>query len=77
MFAPGYPLVTTTTCPGSAPSDEIESTLNGNPPPLSYSNGVYTYAFRTQQSWASRTTCRVLTVRWADGQQRSAIFNLR
>ena len=77
VFASGYPRVTTMTCPGSGPSDEIESTLSGQPPTLSYSNGTYTYAFRTSTSWASRTTCRVLTVRWADGQQRTAVFKLR
>lgn len=77
VFATGYPKVATTTCPGGAATDEIESTLGGHPPALSYSQGTYTYAFRTQSSWASRTTCRVLTVRWADGQQRSAIFRLR
>jgi hypothetical protein len=77
VFAQGYPRVTTVACPGGAPSDEIETTLGGKPPTLSYANGTYTYALRTQSSWASRTTCRVLTVRWADGQQRSAVFKLR
>lgn len=77
VFATGYPQVTTMTCPGSAPTDEIESTLSGKPPTLSYSRGTYTYAFRTSKSWVSRTTCRVLTVRWADGQERTAIFKLR
>ena len=77
VFATGYPKVATTTCPGGAPTDEIETTLNGRPPTLSYADGVYVYAFKTQPSWASRSTCRVLTVRWADGKQRSAMFKLR
>jgi hypothetical protein len=77
VFAPGYPRVTTTSCPGSGPTDEIETTLSGNPRSLTYASGRYTYAFRTSSSWASRNTCRVLTVRWADGQQRSAVFRLR
>ena len=77
IFAAGYPRVDTLGCPRGAKADEIETTLKGSPPTLSYSNGVYTYALRTQSAWRSSTTCRGVTLRFKDGQQLTAGFKLR
>ncbi len=77
VFATGYPQTQPVTCPGRPRTDEIEQTLPGSAASLTYRNGVYTYAWRSQKSWASRTTCRRLVLKFRDGQQRTAWFRLR
>jgi len=77
LFATGYPRTTAVACPGRPRTDEIEQTLGRSAATLSYRNGVYTYAWRSQKAWASTNTCRVLTLKFKDGQQRSAVFRLR
>ena len=73
VFATGYPQTQPVTCPGRARTDEIEQTLPGSAASLTYRNGVYTYAWRSQKAWASRTTCRRLVLKFRDGQQRTAL----
>lgn len=77
VFASGYPQTQAVACPGGARTDEVEQTLPRSAPSLTYRHGVYTYAWRTQKTWASRTTCARLVVRFKDGQQRTALFRLR
>jgi hypothetical protein len=77
VFAAGYPRSTAVPCQSRPRTDEIEQTLSGSAASLSYRNGVYTYAWRTQNAWASRFVCRKLEVRFKDGQERTALFRLR
>ncbi len=77
VFASGYPMTQAVTCPGRARTDEIEQTLPASTATLTYRRGVYTYAWRSQKAWASRTTCRRLVLRFKDGHQLTAWFRLR
>jgi probable HAF family extracellular repeat protein len=74
IFAPGFPTSHQMACDGSAPIDEVESTVSAGGSSLSFdtSTGVYTYVWKTEKSWAG--TCRSLTVRLTDGTDRSAHF---
>ena len=54
VFASGFPTDAGSALPGTSRTDEIEQTLSQSASTLSYSNGVYTYAWRSQKAWASR-----------------------
>ena len=74
IFAAGHPASQPIACDGSAPVDDVDSTVAAGGSSLSYDGGtdVYTYVWKTEKSWAG--TCRRLTVRLADGTERSAHF---
>ncbi|HEX6048132.1 MAG TPA: PxKF domain-containing protein, partial [Gemmatimonadaceae bacterium] len=61
-------------CDGSAPVDEVESTVTAGQSSLSYdaTADVYSYVWKTEAGWAG--TCRRLTVRLTDGTEHSAHF---
>jgi hypothetical protein len=65
-----------TPCPLSS-ATPLEGTAPTAGSALSYDpvSGVYTYAWKTERAWAG--TCRELTVRLDDGQERTARFQLR
>ncbi len=77
VFASGYPRTQSVACPRQTPADEVEQTLPRSAASLTYRRGVYTYAWRSDRSWASRSTCRKLVVRFKDGQRLTALFRLR
>ncbi len=77
LFAAGYPQTTAVPCQARPRTDEIEQTLSGSASTLTYRNGVYTYAWRSQRAWASRFVCRKVVLRFKDGQERTALFRLR
>ena len=69
----GPPQVQQVTCP-SGTTRAVDELLNAKAAPLSYKKGRYTYAWATAKTWAG--SCRQLTVTFADGQQRTAVFKL-
>ena len=77
VFASGYPQTTAVPCQARPRTDEIEQTLARSAATLTYRSGVYTYAWRSQQAWASRFVCRKVVLRFKDGQERTALFRLR
>ena len=77
IFAQGYPVSRTLTCRPDALTDEIEQTMNADHSSLRYDadSNTYTYVWKTGTSWAGQ--CRRLTLRFADGIERTAIFRFR
>ena len=74
IFAAGYPASQPIACDGSAPVDDVDTTVSAGGSSLSYDavSGVYTYVWKTEKSWAG--TCHRLTVKLTDGTERSAHF---
>jgi len=72
VFAASSPASTRVACKPRARNDVLERTLKASAPRLTYASGKYTYAWKTDPVW--RGTCRQLGVRFADGQQRTAVF---
>lgn len=74
IFSAGYPVSQPSACDGSAPVDEIETTVTAGGSSLSYdpTTGVYSYIWKTEKSWAG--TCRSLTLRLTDGSEHTAHF---
>jgi hypothetical protein len=58
-------------------TDEIGQTVNADRSRLSYDahTGTYPYVCKTDKAWAGQ--CRRLTLRFADGIERSALFRFR
>ena len=76
IFAPGSPSSTWTPCDATAPQDTVEQTTSARGGSLTFNTrtGLYTYAFRTYRSQAG--TCRLLTLRFADGGEQTVRFRL-
>jgi probable HAF family extracellular repeat protein len=74
IFAAGFPASQQIACDGSAPIDEVETTVTAGGSSLSFDavTGVYSYVWKTEASWAG--TCRSLTLRLSDGSEHSAHF---
>ena len=74
ILATGYPKSQPIGCDASSPADPIEETVTAGSSSLSYdaSTALYTYVWKTDKVWAN--TCRVLTVRLADGTDHTALF---
>jgi hypothetical protein len=72
VFASGSPSSARVGCNAGTRADALERTLKSSAPRLSYAGGKYTYAWKTDKAW--RGTCRRLVVRFADGQERTALF---
>ena len=74
MFA-GYPVSNTMACDSHDPVDVIEETVNAGGSSLTYDPvaNQYIYVWKTDKSWAG--TCRLLTVKLADGTSYYAYFN--
>jgi hypothetical protein len=77
IFASGYPTSPKVLCSPSASTDEIEQTVNADHSSLRYDAGTntYTYVWKTDPAWAGQ--CRRLTLRFADGIERIALFRFR
>jgi hypothetical protein len=74
ILAAGYPKSQPIQCDATSPADPIEETVTAGSSSLSYdvATGVYTYVWKTEKAWAN--TCRLLTLRLADGAEYSALF---
>lgn len=72
VFADGYPLATTADCSGAA--DQVEESVSSAGASLSYADGVYTYVWKTVKGAAG---CRDLVLRFRDGTELTARFELR
>jgi hypothetical protein len=74
VFADGYPRTTTAGCAGQ--SDEIEQTVSPGSVTLSFDarSGRYTYVWKTAKG---TTGCRNLVLRFRDGSELTARFQLR
>jgi hypothetical protein len=77
VFASSYPKSQRVSCDAGAPVDGIEETTRSDNQPLTYSVGTdrYQYTWKTDRAWAG--TCRELIVRFRDGTEQRAIFQLR
>jgi hypothetical protein len=79
IFAPGYPALTTTTCPPGAPSGDVDETISASGPAiLLYIPLIqnYLYIWKTPTNWP-RNECRLLTMKLIDGTTHSAIFKAK
>jgi hypothetical protein len=74
IFAAGYPTSASYTCDATAPQDAIEQTVTAGASSLQYDplSGKYVYVWKTDKSWAG--TCRVLVLKFNDGQKYQAEF---
>jgi probable HAF family extracellular repeat protein len=74
IFAAGYPASQPIACDGNATTEPLEGTGTAGASSLSWdaTTNQYTYVWKTERSWAG--SCRRLTVRLADGSERSADF---
>ena len=75
IFAAGAPSSQQVACPGSnVRRDTIETTVKAKTSTLTYLRwtGLYTYTWKTDPRWHG--TCRQLTLAFADGSVRTAVF---
>jgi hypothetical protein len=74
IFWAGYPQSGLVTCDTNEPVDNIETTINAGGSSLNYdaTANQYIYVWKTDKAWAG--TCRVLSVRLADGTYHYAYF---
>jgi Tol biopolymer transport system component len=74
VFEPGYPVVQALACDSLSPIDTIEETVNAGSSRLHYVGGSnqYVYTWKTDRAWAG--SCRQLSIRFADGSTKSAMF---
>lgn len=77
LFAPGYPASAPMQCPSSAPTHPIDTTNSTSTPGLTYDkkSNQHTYTWKTQTFWAG--TCRQLTLLFAGGEVRTALFQFK
>jgi predicted extracellular nuclease len=75
IFAAGYPVSQQIDCDTGTPIGDAEATMTSGSSALTYdpTTDTYTYAWKTDKSWAG--TCRQLTVMLYDGTAQQAIFN--
>jgi hypothetical protein len=71
VLAAGSPSSRPVACASDNTSDPVEETLTAGASGLSYANGHYTYAWKTDETW---TGCRMLTVTLTDGVSHTALF---
>ncbi|KAG2487775.1 hypothetical protein HYH03_013620 [Edaphochlamys debaryana] len=78
IFASGYPSFTRAACDGTKDNVAPVSTVNPGSSSLSYdaTSRQYNYVWKTPSDGAVGT-CQVLTVRFVDGTERSALFKFR
>ncbi len=77
IFAAGFPASQQVSCDASAPQDDVEATVTAGNSSLSYdaSTQQYGYTWKTDKTWAG--TCRMLTVKLADGMTYQASFKFK
>jgi Regulator of Chromosome Condensation (RCC1) repeat protein len=77
IFASGYPVSQTIGCSASSTTDPIEQTVTAGGSSLSYNatTDEYTYIWKTDKAWVG--TCRILTLRFIDGAEYTALFQFK
>ena len=77
FLATGYPASQKVDCASSAPQDTIEQTVTAGSSSLAFdaTTNTYTYVWKTDSSWAG--TCRDLTLKFANGDTRTARFKFK
>ncbi len=77
IFAAGFPTSGQVQCNVSEATGEIEETASLGGSNLTYDavTDRYTYVWKTNKAW--KGTCRLMTVRFNDGSERSAKFRFR
>jgi hypothetical protein len=75
IMAANYPQSGQMACDTQDPQDDIETTVNAGNSSLNYDPvaNQYIYVWKTDKSWGG--TCRLLTVKLADGTYHYAFFN--
>jgi len=73
IFATGSPHVTTIPCQNGT-VDPIEETVSADQSKLNYDplTGKYIYVWKTNKAWSN--TCLVLTLKFIDGTEKTALF---
>jgi len=76
IFATGYPALQIVSCSAGGIVDDIEQTFTAGSSSLSYdaATNQYTYVWKTDKTWTN--SCRKLTVKFIDGTEQVAYFNL-
>lgn len=72
ILAPGYPTVQQVSCTSSAPVNTATETDTAGGSGLQFSNGTYTYVWKTSKAWAG--TCQQIDVKLTDGTDHLALF---
>jgi len=73
----GVPTSSVIACEASDPGSEIEETVSSGGTGLSFDSltGQYTYVWKTNKAW--KGSCRLLNVRFIDGNEYRAKFKFR
>ncbi len=75
IFATGFPVSQLLDCTSGELGGTESATVNPGHSGLTYDAGQYTYAWKTEKSWAG--TCRVVTVTLVDGSTRQVFFTFK
>jgi N-acetylneuraminic acid mutarotase len=75
ILAAGYPTVQQVSCTSSAPVNTATETDTAGGSGLQFSNGTYTYVWKTSKAWAG--TCQQIDVRLNDGTDHLALFSFK
>jgi hypothetical protein len=77
IFAPGYPRAELVQCDIGTPLGDVEATVTAGGSSLTYDppTGQYVYVWKTKEAWAG--SCRVLQVKFNDGELYTARFSMR
>ena len=77
IFAAGYPRVELVQCETGSAVDDVETTVTAGGSSLTYDPlaGQYIYVWKTNEAWAG--SCRVLQVKFNDGELYTARFGMR
>jgi hypothetical protein len=75
IFATGFPTSAKIPCNATSPQDMIEETVTAGGSSLSYDSLTdrYNYVWKSDKAWGG--SCRMLTVKLADGNPHTALFN--
>jgi hypothetical protein len=75
ILAAGYPTVQQVSCTSSAPVNTATETDTAGGSGLQFSNGTYTYVWKTSKAWAG--TCQQIDLRLNDGTDHLALFSFK
>ncbi len=73
ILAPGSPAVQQANCTSGAPVNTATMTDTAGGSGLQFSNGTYTYVWKTSKAWAG--TCQQIDVTLNDGTDHLALFS--
>jgi hypothetical protein len=75
IIAAGYPTVTQINCSTDVPVNTATLADTAGGSGLQYSNGIYTYVWKTSKAWAG--TCQQFTLTLTDGSRHTANFQFK